>query len=133
MAVLGCLGDIVFKVSDDTVHTFSNMKRSGSVNYSVHSRHATMPLAEFTGIELEKLSFDIALSVFLGTDPDEEIDKIIRYERNAKTLMLMIDSKFIGSYRWTITSHDIKPKHYGKQGKILSATVSLQLLEYPRL
>ncbi len=133
MAVIGSLGDIVFKVSSDTVRTFSNFKRSGSVNFSTHQRHGSIPLTEFTGIDPEKISFDIVLSVFLGTDPDEEIEKIINYERSAKTLSLMIDSKFIGGYRWTITSHDVKPTHYGKSGKIIRATVSLQLLEYPRL
>ncbi len=130
MAVLGSLGDIVFQVSSDAVRTFSNMKRSGSVKYASHQRHGTTPLIEFTGIEAEKISFDIVLSAFLGIDPDMEIEKIIDYERSAKTLPLVIASKLIGSYRWTITSHDVKPKHYGKNGKVLSATVSVQLLEY---
>ncbi|MBR3767521.1 MAG: phage tail protein [Clostridia bacterium] len=132
MAVIGCLGDIVFQVSSDTVRTFSNMKRTGSVKFAIHQRYGAMPLTEFTGIDPEKISFDMVLSVFLGADPDAEIEKIIDYERSAKTLPLVIGSKFIGSYRWTITSHDIKPKTYGKNGKVLSTTVSIQLLEYPK-
>ena len=36
MAVIGCLGDIIFEVSEATVRTLDNMVWSGSARYAVH-------------------------------------------------------------------------------------------------
>ena len=39
MAIVGCLGDVIFTVSKDVVRTLDNMVWSGSARYAVHERH----------------------------------------------------------------------------------------------
>lgn len=130
--VVGALGDIVFSVSSRMVKTISNMNWSGSARYATHQRHAGNALTEFTGLDPDKITLDIELSVYLGVDPMTEITRIWRYERNAVTLPLVLGNHGYGRYRWTITSHKTKAKTYDGHGNITSATVSLSLQEYLR-
>ena len=130
--VVGALGDIVFSVSSRTVKTIKNMNWSGSARYATHQRHAGNALTEFTGLDPDKITLDIELSVYLGVDPMTEITRIWRYERNAVTLPLVLGNHGYGRYRWTITSHKTKAKTYDGHGNITSATVSLSLQEYLR-
>lgn len=127
---IGCLGDIVFKVSSDMVRTISNVTWSGSANYATHSRHLTDALTEFTGLDPDEITFDIVLSAFLGVNPMSDLAKIWDYERKWQTLPLIIGSKAYGKYRWVIKSHKIKMQTFDGSGDLLSATVSISLLEY---
>ncbi len=127
---VGCLGDIAFKVSSDTVRTISNVTWSGSANYSTHARHLTDSLTEFTGVAPDEMTFDIVLSAFLGVAPMADINKIWAYERQGQALPLVIGSKAYGKYRWVIKSHKVKMQTFSGRGDVLTATVSLNLLEY---
>ncbi len=127
---IGCLGDIVFKVSSDMVRTISNVTWSGSANYATHSRHMTDALTEFTGLDPDEITFDIVLSAFLGVNPMSDLAKIWDYERKGQALPLIIGSKAYGKYRWVIKSHKIKMQTFDGSGDLLSATVSISLLEY---
>jgi len=127
---VGCLGDIVFRVSSSVVKTFNNLQWSGSARYSEHKRHMTNALTEFTGIDPDAMSFDIELSVYLGVDPMAEIVKIWTHERSGKPLSLVVGEKAYGKYKWTIQSHKIKMKTYDKRGNVTGASVSVDLLEY---
>ena len=51
MGMVGCLGDIVFTVSDRTIETINNVTWSGSARYATHQRHGTHALTEFTGLD----------------------------------------------------------------------------------
>lgn len=37
--IVGCLGDLIFQVSPDTVMTVSNFVESASTRYAIHQRH----------------------------------------------------------------------------------------------
>ena len=111
--VIGCLGSIVFRVSEDIVRTLNNMAWSGSARYAVHERHLTDALTEFTGLDPEKITFDITLCADLGTDPFAEVMKIRNIERSGKSVPLTIGSRSYGKYRWNIIKHEMKMKaHY---------------------
>lgn len=127
---IGCLGDIAFQVSADMVRTVSNMTWSGSANYNAHSRHLTDALTEFTGLAPDEMTFDIVLSAYLGVNPMTDINKIWEYERKGQALPLVIGSKAYGKYRWVIKSHKIKMETFSGSGDLMSATVSISLLEY---
>lgn len=129
---IGCLGDIAFKVSSDTVRTVSNMTWSGSASYSTHARHLTNALTEFTGVSPDEISFDIVLSTILGVNPMMDINKIWEYERKGQALPLVIGPKAYGKYRWVIKSHNITMKTFSGSGDLLEATVSISLLEYSK-
>lgn len=129
---VGCLGDIVFQVSSETMKTINNFNWSGSVQYAIHQRHATHALTEFTGMNPDKITLDIYLSAYFGTNVQEEMTKIWTYERNGTTLPLVLGSKGYGKYRWNITQHQMKAKTFDGRGNVTTATVSLTLQEYLR-
>ena len=132
MSMVGCLGDIVFEVSAQTVKTLNNVKWSGSVKYATHQRHGTNALTEFVGINPDKMSFDIVLSAYLGTDPMADIVTLWSYERNGTAVPLVIGNKGYGKYRWSVVSHDVKMKTFDGRGNVTTATMSITLQEYLR-
>lgn len=127
---IGALGDIVFQVSSEAVETINKMVWSGAAKYAKHDRHLTNALTEFTGLEPDTISFEIELSAYLGVDPYPELVKIWDYERSGKALTLVVGDKTLGKYRWILEKHQIKMQTFGKGGKLMAATVSLNLLEY---
>ena len=129
---VGCLGDIVFKVSSETVRTLSNFQWAGNVNYSTHKRHAGNSLVEFTGIQPDTINFDIYLSHALGVDIIQECNRIWDYARTAKTLPFVLGDKAYGKYRWVNKAHKIKYETYDPNGNPLSAKVTLSLMEYTK-
>ena len=132
MAIIGCLGDIVFTVSDATVRTLDNWAWSGSARYATHERHLTHALTEFTGLDPDKITFDIILKAELGVKPLDDIAKIWTYEREGIALALTVGRKGYGKYRWNIVSHNVEFTHTDVLGNPTVATVSLTLQEYLR-
>ena len=127
--IVGKLGDIPFEVSDTVVQTISNMSWSGSARYSAHQRHLFHARTEFTGLNPDQITFDLTLSAYLGVDPQTSLNKIWEYERDGKTLGLAIGHKGYGKYRWTITNHTCKAKHF-EGGDLSHCVVSVSLQEY---
>ena len=137
MAVVGYMGEnssdgIVFTVSDQVVRTLRNFKWSGSARYAVHNRHNYHALTEYTGMDPDKIAFDIILKVELGVKPLDDIVKIWTYEREGIALALTVGHKGYGKYRWNIVSHSAEFTHTDKDGDPTEATVSLTLQEYLR-
>lgn len=132
MAMVGCLGEIAFQVSDEIVKTIRDMQWSGSVRFSTHQRHLQNALTEFTGVNPDKMSFDIDLMEELGADPMVEMVKLWEYERAGEAVPLVIGEKAYGKYRWTILSHKMKAKHHDYKGNVSCVTVSVELQEYLR-
>ena len=132
MGMVGCLGDIVFTVSDRTIKTIDNVTWSGSARYATHQRHGTHALTEFTGLDPDKMSFDIVLSAYLGVDPITEVVKLWNYERSGIAVPLVIGNKGYGKYRWSVLDHKMKMKTYDGRGNVTSATVTVNLQEYLR-
>lgn len=130
MAIVGCLGDVIFTVSRSVVRTLDNMTWSGSARYATHERHLTNALTEFTGLDPDKITFDILLSAELGVDPIAEVVKLWNIERSGRAVPLTVGTKGYGKYRWNITKHEMKAKAHFINGDIHTATVSVSLQEY---
>lgn len=130
MALIGCLGDVAFTVSDSVVETLDNMKWSGSARYAVHQRHLANALTEFVGLDPDKISFDMTLSVDLGVDPMAEVVKLWNYERSGQAVPLTIGAHGYGKYRWSVISHEMKVTVFNRAGDLSVATVSVNLQEY---
>ena len=128
--MLGCLGDIVFKVSSKVVETADSVIWSGSARYAAHQRHLTNALTEFTGIDTDEFSFNMKLLAASGVDVMAELGKIWAYERKGTTLPLVFGEKGYGKFRWTIKNHKIQMRYFDKYGNLVGADVSLNLLEY---
>ena len=132
MGMVGCLGDIVFMVSSSTVETLNNAKWSGSARYATHQRHLNNALTEFTGLDPDKMTFDIILSAHFGVNPIAEVVKLWNYERTGKAVPLVIGNKGYGKYRWSVVNHTTKMETYDPDGDVATATVSVSLQEYLR-
>lgn len=132
MAYIGCLGDIAFEVSAETVRTLNNFKWSGGAKWATHDRHKYHALTEYTGMEPDKISFSVYLSAYLGVSPLNEVEKILKYEREGTPLALTIGDKGYGKYRWTITDHAYEAESYDGEGNVMTANLKLNLLEYLR-
>ena len=130
MAIVGCLGDVIFTVSRSVVRTLDNMTWSGSARYATHERHLTNALTEFTGLDPDKITFDILLSAELGVDPIAEVVKLWNIERSGRAVPLTVGTKGYGKYRWNITKLEMKMKTFYKNGDVHTATVSVSLQEY---
>lgn len=130
MAIVGCLGDVIFTVSRSVVRTLDNMTWSGSARYATHERHLTHALTEFTGLDPDKITFDILLSADLGVDPIAEVVKLWNIERSGRAVPLTVGTKGYGKYRWNILKHEMKMKTFYRNGDVHTATVSVSLQEY---
>ena len=132
MAVVGCLGDISFFVSADTVRTLHNLKWSGSARYAVHQRHLGRGLLEFTGTDPDKITFALPRRAARGVNPAADRDKSRCYWPSGRPLPLVIGRKAYGSYRWVITGYSLKAQAHDRRGNIYLATLSVTLQEYLR-
>ena len=127
---IGCLGDIPFEVKQDLVFTPSNFTWSGSVRIEEHQRHGMNALTEFTGIDADKITFDIYLSKSLGVDVMDMLTKLWKYERDGTPLSLVIGNHAYGKYKWLITDHSTAGQYFTPDGDLLTAVVSISLIEY---
>lgn len=130
MAKVGSLGNVVFQVSATTIETINNLMWSSSAKYATHERHGKSALTEFTGVDPDKITFDIELSVYLGVTPLTEIDKLQGYLRKGTAVPFVMGSRVYGQYRWTITALKTKAQSFDKSGNLERATVSVSLQEY---
>ena len=129
-ARFGCLGEILFTVSEKLIRNIENIKWSGSAKYQAHQRAAGNSLVEFVGIEPDKMSFDMHFSSLYGVDPMEEITKLWTYERNHSAIPLTFGLHPYGRWRWVITGHSIKVTFTDIMGRLTDATISVELEEY---
>lgn len=130
MPQIGALGDIIFETSREKIRTFHDMRYQGDVNYAVHTRHGSAGLVEYTGRDPEKMRLEISLSRMIGVDPEKEIEEIVQAMRDKKTLTLVLGGKVRGEYKWVIESYSVEANHFDREGNIIDADISLDLLEY---
>lgn len=132
MATIGAFAGVTFSVSDKTVKTFNNMKWQISGKYAEHDRHLKRDLLEFLGPELETISFEMRLSVFLGVTPLTEIIKLRSIVQTGKTNRLVIGGKVYGSYKWAMTEMSVNLERFDNKGNLLVAVVDVTMKEYPK-
>ncbi len=130
MAQVGCLGDIVFQVSADTVKTLNRVVSTSAARYSEHKRHLRKALVEFTGLDPETISFEVKLSVYWGVDPNVDLDKITNYMNSGQPLAFTLGERSMGEYRWVIRNRKVKLEEFDGRGNLIGATVEINLLEY---
>jgi len=129
MGKIGCLGEIAFEVSSERVLTTKSMKWSGAARYGKHAILGGNTVTEFLGNDAEKITLSVVLSAYLGVNPMQELEKIIRYRRTGAALPLVIGEKAFGRYRWNILSHDATITSTDDKGNALTISVNLTLQE----
>lgn len=130
MAIVGSWGNITFAVSRQTVKTFDGLKWESGVKYSTHDRHLKEPLLEFTGTDVESMSFSMFFSAFLGVNPIAEVSKLLKAMRRGEVHRLVIGPKAYGTGRWVITKVSNSLERYDNRGNLLVAKVDVTMNSY---
>ena len=130
MAVIGTWGDITFAVSRNQIKTFDGLKWDSGAKYSTHDRHLKEPLLEFTGTDVESITFTMFFSAFLGVKPIAEVSKLLKAMRRGEVHRLVIGPKAYGTNKWVITKLSNSLPRYDNRGNLLVAKVSVTMKSY---
>ena len=130
MAVIGTWGDITFAVSRNQIKTFDGLKWDSGAKYSTHDRHLKEPLLEFTGTDVESMTFTMFFSAFLGVNPIAEVSKLLKAMRRGEVHRLVIGPKAYGTNKWVITKLSNSLNRYDNRGNLLVAKVSVTMKSY---
>lgn len=130
MAVIGTWGDITFAVSRNQIKTFDGLKWDSGAKYSTHDRHLKEPLLEFTGTDVESMTFTMFFSAFLGVNPIAEVSKMLKAMRRGEVHRLVIGPKAYGTNKWAITKLSNSLNRYDNRGNLLVAKVSVTMKSY---
>lgn len=130
MAVIGTWGDITFAVSRNQIKTFDGLKWDSGAKYSTHDRHLKEPLLEFTGTDVESMTFTMFFSAFLGVNPIAEVSKLPKAMRRGEVHRLVIGPKAYGTNKWVITKLSNSLPRYDNRGNLLVAKVSVTMKSY---
>lgn len=132
MAKIGNLGDLSFVVSDKTVRTFEQLSWDVSAKYATHDRHLKSDLLEFLGPEPDGISLPIKFSVFLGTNPLKEVERLRNMTRTGQAERLVLGGHVYGEYKWVITKMSAKLTTFDNKGNCWAAQATLSLKEYAK-
>jgi len=130
MANIGSWGDITFSVSRQTVKTFDGMKWESAAKYATHDRHLKEPLLEFTGTDVESVTFSMFFSVFLGVNPITEVSNILQAMRRGEVHRLVIGPKAYGTGKWVIEKLSTSLDRYDNHGNLLVASANVTMKSY---
>lgn len=130
MAIIGSWGNVTFSVSRQTVKTFDGLKWDSGVKYATHERHLKEPLLEFTGQDVESISFSMYFSVFLGVNPIAEVSTLLQAMRRGEVHRLVIGPKAYGTNKWVITKLSNALERYDNNGNLLAASVNVTMNSY---
>lgn len=129
---VGCLGaSIPFYIANDAVHTFKDFKFSASGRYQQHELIGRKSIVEVIGRKASGASFEITLSEYLGVSVKDTVYKLRDLMENGYAVPLVIGNEPIGDYLWVVESYTVTGELYGRSGELISAKVSVNLLEYP--
>lgn len=130
MAVVGSWGNVVFSVSRTQIKTFDGLKWDSGVRYSTHERHLKDPLLEFTGTDIETITFSMFFSEFLGVSPIQEIEKLLAAMKAGEVHRLIIGLRAYGADKWVITKLTNSLERYDKSGNLIAAKVDITMKSY---
>ncbi len=128
--MIGILGSLRFRVHDNRVFTFQNLKREISASWSTMERIGQKPLSEFNGPDLQTVSFDITLDASLGVKPRYLLEVLERMVETGEVNTLVIGKKKVGKNKWVITKSSEAWEVVLRGGELYRASVSLTLQEY---
>lgn len=128
--MIGYFGPIKFETSDKRVLTFSGFSRSSSAKIAVHDSIGGKPKSEYTGVDLDTITFSISLNASQGVNPREMADKLLKMNRNGEAHALVIGKSGLGFDKWIITNVSQAWNTIFNKGQLYSCKVDLTLQEY---
>jgi phage protein U len=128
--MIGLLGSLRFRVNDNKVFTFNNLKREVSASWNTMERIGQKPISEFSGPNLQTISLDITLDASLGVRPRQLLEILERMTESGQANELVIGRKMVGKNKWVITKCSQAWDVILRGGELYRANVSLSLQEY---
>lgn len=131
MAQIGNLGSlIVFEVSSDKVLTFDGLTQTVKGRWASHNVIGGKPVSEFLGADLRNINLPILLHVNHGVRPRATIEKIEKAIESGMPNVLVIGGQKVGNNRWKITQMSEAWGKIIRDGRLISAKITLTLEEY---
>ncbi|MCX8731168.1 phage tail protein [Gilliamella sp. B2969] len=124
---IGSFGDIVFTVSASHIKTFDEFSRRSAAKFADHEIAGRKPISEFTGEELDEITFNIQLNRTYAK-PERDLMLLNKIKSSGIANRLIIGSRNLGKF--TLREFEENLTHVGKNGAILFAEVELTLTEY---
>lgn len=129
--MIGSLGDIVFRVTDETILTPYDIGRSGSARKAKHEPHGAKPRPEHVGPGDDEMTLSIRLDRHGGVedmDPLVEVGRMRKYRDSGDPLVLIFGEKPMG--RWTIDGIQEEWRNLDHMGRVNRIDVTLTLGEW---
>lgn len=124
---VGNFGPVVFEVGDDRVLTPREMEGGGEARFADHEVIGYKPVDEFLGPGLETLNLTVNLSVYLGVNPEKELEALREMRDTGRAESLFFGNRLRGSFtirrlNWRV----IQAESFG----LTSVEVKLELKEH---
>jgi phage protein U len=126
-AGIGNFGQVVFTVSAEQVRTFENFRRTSVAVFADHEVIFGKPASEFTGEELDGISFTMSFNAELGVNPAEEADTLREMKSTGNAHVLVIGGLSLGW--WTIREVG-ELVHHTMRGRPTVSSVDISIKEY---
>lgn len=129
--MIGSLGDILFRVSPESILTPRGITRSGSARDAVHEPHGYKPRPEHIGPGQDEMSFEIHIDRRSGSEqiePIKEVERLRKYRDEGKPLVLIFGERPQG--KWTIGALSEDWRSLTHKGLVDRITVSITLKEW---
>lgn len=127
---IGSLGEVVFEVSSDKVHTFQDLQIQRKANYAEHAIHGKKGLLEFTGFAPLTATMKIDLLAALGVVPKDELDALVEILTNHEAVPFILNGEPQGDNLWVLESMAESYPVINNKGELISVSVTLNLKEY---
>lgn len=124
--IIGSFGMVSFQASSSLTETINNLKWTSSASYHQHKVHGQMVVPEFTGLDADKIVFDMTLSAYLGINPSREMQKLKMMLESRTYYPLILGTDYYGRWLLTNLSRDVQYIH--KNGELLQAKVNVTLV-----
>lgn len=130
MSKIGTFGSIRFRVHDQELLTFQNLKREISGSWNQMERIGKKPLPVFSGAELQIGRLTVILDAGLGISPRDMLEIIENMVEQGTAEYLIIGKRQVGKHRFVITKSTESWERVIDKGELYRATVELTFQEY---
>lgn len=128
--MIGTLGKkIVFETSDERVLTPAGFTRTTGGRWGTHAVIGGKPKREFSGPDLQGITFNLKLRADLGVKPRQVLWELEHMAETGAAELLIIGGVPLGA-KWTVTTTSETWDVVMSGGELFSATVTVTLAEY---
>jgi len=122
--------DVVFRVSDRQVLTFSGLSRTVGSSWAAHSRIGRKDQVEFLRPALQKLTFTMDLDASLGVRPRAVLELLERHTERGSVFPFVVGGRRVGRHAWRMTEVSEAWETVYSRGELYRARVNVAMEEY---